>query len=100
MKLYSTTTSERGKSVGKGGNEYINIDITSPDGDKLDKFLTIEFKKAGEEINGLQEFRYIVKNRSIELVNRSHFVRSKAKKQKCSYCTDYPCSDHDGSRHE
>lgn len=25
MKLYATTTSERGKSVGKGGNEYLEI---------------------------------------------------------------------------
>ena len=27
MKLYATTTSERGKSVGKGGNEWLQINI-------------------------------------------------------------------------
>ena len=27
MKLYATVTSERGKSVGKGGNEFIEIEI-------------------------------------------------------------------------
>ena len=27
MKLYATITSERGKSVGKGGNKYLNIEL-------------------------------------------------------------------------
>lgn len=27
MKLYATTTSERGKSVGKGGNDFLQIEL-------------------------------------------------------------------------
>ena len=34
MKLYATTTSERA-SKGQGGNEYLNIDITSEDRAKV-----------------------------------------------------------------
>lgn len=31
MKLYATTTSERGKSVAKGGNEFIEIELKAFD---------------------------------------------------------------------
>ena len=46
MKLYATTTSERGKAVSKSGNEEINITLTS---DRRQKF-DIKFKGESLEV--------------------------------------------------
>jgi hypothetical protein len=35
MKLYATTTSERGKAVSKGGNEYLNMHLQGDKGQDL-----------------------------------------------------------------
>lgn len=37
MKLYATVASERGKEIGKGGNEY--LDLTIMDADRLALFV-------------------------------------------------------------
>ena len=49
MKLYATITSERGKKLGKGGNDYIMVEIGDGERNKLAE-LSIRSKNDGIHI--------------------------------------------------
>ena len=49
MKLYATTTSERGKTVSKSGNDFLLTNILDKNGDLL---LTLHITVANDHLRG------------------------------------------------
>lgn len=85
MKLYATVTNSRGKKEGQGDNEYLEVLLS----EKNENRFLIAFN--GKRIKIL--------NYSIGEWTELEQAK-KQKGEKCSYCKEYPCSLHDGSKYE
>lgn len=95
MKLYATTTSERA-SKGQGGNKYLDIQLTDNTGDNFLSVKVSQINTISEYDGDLLEYRVVIKNRNIELVNRSHWIKIKGKSQKGEKCASGHLQDLDG----
>ena len=58
MKLYATTTSERGKTVSKSGDEYLEIEIYNETRKKVAEIKITSEKMDGYIIHARQEEKY------------------------------------------
>jgi len=85
MKLYATTTSERGKAVGKGGNEYIETmyQVLTEKGREVFAFIQLRKNK--------DTFELILDNSKVIKSGKTDFF-PKAKQRKeetrCPRCND------------
>lgn len=100
MKLYATITSERA-TKGQGGNDFLDIKLTSEY--QGDQYLIAELKM--EYIDKGLARLFIKRGNSWEWIptEDKDTPIQKAKRQKgekCQFCTQYPCSQHDGSKYE
>jgi len=80
MKLYGTVSSERA-TKGQGGNKYLDIQLTDDTGDNFLSVKVTQVNTISEHDGDLREYRVTVKNRNIELANRSHWIKEKGKKK-------------------
>ena len=62
MKLYATTTSERGKTVSKSGNEYLEIEIYNEKREKVAEIKITPEKMEGHIIQSRRAERYFFFN--------------------------------------
>ena len=74
MKLYATVTSERGKKVSKGGNEYLNVNINVNNdmpGYSVNVFRNENTGKTEVQFIALESGKWLIKYSTVEFENVS-----------------------------